>query len=66
MVTLAHLIVSSLNAYANCLGKSLQKLRLPEDISVIDGEGNNRGQIQGFSSNGVAAFISDDCPVSNG
>jgi len=64
MVSRAHLIVSSFNEYANCPGSKLKNIRLPEDISVIDGEGNGRGKIKDFSSNGVAAFVSDDCPVS--
>ena len=64
MVTLSHLIVSSFADFAYCPGNSLKNVHLPENISVIDGQGNSRGTIKDFSSNGVAAFVSDACPVS--
>ncbi len=64
MVTLAHLLVNSFNDYAYCGGRSRKNIRLPEDLSVIDGEKNSWGTIKDFSMNGVAAFVSDKCPVS--
>ena len=64
MVTLAHLIVSNFSDYAYCGGTSRENFRLPEDLSVIDGEKNNQGKIKNFSMNGVATLVSDDCPIS--
>ena len=64
MVTLAHLLVNSFNDYAYSGGTSRKNIRLPKYLSVIDGEKNSRGTIKDFNMNGVAAFVSDKCPVS--
>lgn len=64
MVTLAHLIVSRFKEIAFCPGSSsLKTVQFPENEALIDAAGNNRGTVKDFS-NGVVAFVSEDCPVS--
>ncbi len=64
MVSLAHLIVSNFKDIAYCPGNIEKSVRLPENLSVADEDGNKKWVLKDLGNGAVISFVSEDCSVS--
>ena len=64
MVSLAHLIVASFKESAYCPGDGGYPNSFPDDLPVVDANGNRKRMLSEFGNDTVIAFVSKDCPVS--
>ena len=64
MVSLAHHIMNNFKTLAYCPGNTQKSFSVPEELSVIDADGNKKGLVKDYQNRRVISFVSDDCPVS--
>ncbi len=64
MVTLASLIIENFKDVAYCPGVEKPTFSFPQDLLVLETNGNRERKLAEFKGNKIIALVSDDCPVS--